>query len=126
MGIVRPGWATKEILRSVDAPNLHSAAGRLQATMAQRTLVRLVLALRLQGLTSGTYPHDLSGFPKAAGPDPFTGKPLAYERRADGSAVLTIPDGEALWKQVSGGMPTPCPFSVTLPPPAKPTARGAA
>lgn len=117
MGIVRPFWATKEIIRSLGAPNLHSAAGRLQATMAQRTLVRLVLALRLEGLTSGTYPPDLSGFPDAAGPDPFTGKPLAYERKADGSAVLAIPDGEALWKQVTNGMPTPCPFSVNLPPP---------
>jgi hypothetical protein len=124
--LVSPFTATKELLRSMSLKESLGSSGRLQATMSQRRLVRLVLALRVQGLATGTYPQDLSGFPEAGTPDPFTGKLLAYERRTDGSAVLSIPDGEALWKQVTGGMPTPCPFSVTLPPPAKPTARGAA
>lgn len=126
VGFVNPFGVTKNVFRTIFTKETRNSVGRLQATMTQRTLVRLVLALRLQGLTSGAYPHDLSGFPEAAGPDPFTGKLLAYEHKADGSAVVAIPDGEELWKQVTGGMPTPCPFSVTLPPPGKPTARGAA
>lgn len=124
--LVSPFTATKELLRSMSLKENLGSSGRLQATMSQRMLVRLLLALRQQGLATGTYPLDLSSFPEAVAPDPFTGKRLAYERKADGSAVLAIPDGEALWKQVTGGMPSPCPFSVTLPPPAKASGRGAA
>lgn len=126
VGFVSPFTATKEIFRSVSLKDRLNQVGRLQATLSQRALVRLVLALRIQGLATGTYPEDLSGFPEAAAPDPFTGKLLTYERKGDGSAILTIPGGEELWKQVTDGMLTPCPFSVILPPPGKPTARGAA
>lgn len=124
LGLVRPLDAAKEIIRIVGTGETLRASARLQATAAQRTLVRLVLELRLSALRSGAYPPDLSGFPGGAAPDPFTGKPLVYERKPDGSAVLSMPGGEALWKEVTNGMPTPCPFTVTLPPPA--TSRGAA
>ncbi|MGV8040416.1 MAG: hypothetical protein AB2L07_10175 [Thermoanaerobaculaceae bacterium] len=124
LGLVSPLDAAKAIIRIVGMGEAAKASARLQATAAQRSLVRLVLELRLSALRSGTYPPDLTGFPGADVPDPFTGKPLVYERRPDGSAALSMPGGEALWKEVTKGMPTPCPFTVTLPPPA--TSRGAA
>lgn len=126
LGLVRPLDAAKEVIRLVGMGEAARASARLQATAAQRTLARLVLELRLFALRSGSYPPDLAGFPGVAAPDPFTGKPLVYERRPDGSALLSMPDGEALWKQVTRGMATPCPFTVTLPPPPPVTSRGAA
>lgn len=123
LGLVSPLDAIKEIMKAIGGEN-RKASARLQATAAQRTFARLILDVRLAALRSGAYPSDLSELPAAAVPDPFTGKQPVYERKPDGSALLSMPDGEALWKQVTNGMPTPCPFTVTLPPPASPTSRG--
>ncbi|HNX50845.1 MAG TPA: hypothetical protein PKL08_11825, partial [Thermoanaerobaculaceae bacterium] len=62
-GYVNPFPVTKLVYRKMVLETSLSSSGRLQATMSQRRLVGLVLALRLQGMASGTYPQDLSGFP---------------------------------------------------------------
>jgi len=102
-----------------------SSIGRVQSTLSLRGLARIAVALRLQGSETGTYPENLASFPRAMQPDPFVGKPLTYERRADGSARITVPDFEALWKHISDAGAGSQPFSCELPPPQPPAARGA-
>jgi hypothetical protein len=99
-----------------------SAVGRVQSTLSLRRLGRVALAVRLQGLESGTYPKTLASFPDGLQPDPFAGKPLIYERRPSGAAEITVPDFEALWRRVSDASPTtePAAWELPAPPPIKP------
>ena len=99
---------------------LRAGAARLQTAMAQRSLAHVALALRARGAETGAYPDSLAGIPDALAPDPFAGRPLTYERRPDGSAVLAIPDGDALWKKLSNGITASCPYTWVLPAPARP------
>jgi len=84
-----------------------SSIGRVQCTLSLRGLARIAVALRLQGSETGTYPENLASFPRAMQPDPFVGKPLAYDRRPDGSARISVPDFEALWKRISHAAQAP-------------------
>jgi hypothetical protein len=104
-----------------------SSIGRLQSTLSLRELARIALAVRLQGLATGSYRETLASLPGAMRPDPFAGKPLAYERRPDGSVRISVPDFEALWKRVSDVGARAQPFSWELPAsPRAAAARGAA
>jgi hypothetical protein len=99
------------------APNRY--VGRVQSTLSLRNLGRIALALRLQGLETGAYPDTLASVPGAMQPDPFAGKPPTYERRADGSARISVPDFEALWKRISDAGPATQPSTWELPAPAR-------
>ncbi len=74
---------------------------RYQSILSLRRLARLAIALRLQALEAGGYPDSLAAWPEAAAPDPFTGGALAYERRADGSAVVSVPGAENLFNRIN-------------------------
>ncbi len=91
-------------------------AGRLQATMALRQMTLLGLQVRKAGLEKGVYPADLSAFPGAKIPDPFSGQPVAYALNSDGSATLTVPGADVLWKRVTQGKGAAVSFTWTLPP----------
>ncbi len=98
-------------------PTLQSSIGRLQSTLSLRNLARTALALRLQGIETGSYPETLSAFADATRPDPFAGKPLAYERRPDGSALVAVPGFAFLWREVSDASASVQPYAWELPPP---------
>jgi hypothetical protein len=97
-----------------------SSIGRVQYTLSLRELARIALAMRLQGLATGSYPETLASAPGGTTADPFAGKPLAYERRPEGSARISVPDFEALWKRISDVGARAQPFSWELPAPATP------
>ncbi len=75
------------------------AVGRFQALLSQRQTTHIALALRRQALSGSAYPATLAAFAAAAAPDPFTGRPVVYERRPDGSARLDLPGAEELWSR---------------------------
>jgi hypothetical protein len=91
-------------------------AGRLQAMLALRQMTALGLKVRKAGLERGAYPADLSSFPGAMSPDPFTGKPVGYTHLPDGSASLSVPGGDALYDKLSGGKVPTIGATWTLPP----------
>jgi hypothetical protein len=127
---LNPGWSRRglkqprtifdmfDVFESVMFGNMaKSSIGRLQFALSARNLARTALALRLQGLETGAYPETLASLPEAMRPDPFAGKPLSYERRADGSAHLAVPGFEVLWTRISDAGPDTQPYSWELPPP---------
>ena len=105
------------VFRSLPAHNHMSQVGRLQTLMSLRRLARLVLNLRLAELDSGEYPATLSSFPAASEPDPFTGKTLSYQRKADGSAQITVSGAAELYKKLTHNSRIKCPFNWELPAP---------
>jgi len=106
------------VFESVMFPEGAKAAGRVQSALSARSLANIALALRLLGLETGSYPATLKGIAGATQPDPFAGKPLTYERRADGSARISVPDFEALWKCISDASASSQPVTWELPAPA--------
>lgn len=70
--------------------------GRISSMVSNRRLATIGVDLRIRRLESGHYPPNLAAVPDALKPDPFTGKPLRFERRADGSAELSSPEAPAL------------------------------
>lgn len=82
--------------------DLRSALGTFQATEALARLTRLALDAALTGAETGSLPEELPATPEA-GPGPFTGVPPVYERSAGGSATLSTPGAEALWREVKAG-----------------------
>lgn len=80
--------------------NTRLAIPRAQAALAQRQLVRAAIALRRIGLADGAYPADRSIVAELSTPDPFTGRPLAYEVREDGSAEVGLAGADELLQQV--------------------------
>lgn len=101
---------------SIQASSFGSPAGRMQATLALRQMTALGLEVRRAGLVRGAYPPDLSAFPGAKVPDPFSGKPVAYTLHPDGSATLAIPDADALYRKLTEGKRAAIGFTWTLPP----------
>lgn len=95
-----------------------SSIGRVQSALSLRELANIALAARLQGLATGEYPATFASLSGAMRPDPFAGKPLTYERRPDGSARISVPDFEVLWKRISDVGASAQPFSWELPAPA--------
>ena len=91
-------------------PNLRNSAGRLQATLSQRRMARIALALRLHAASTGSLPDSLASIPESAGADPFNGEALHYVRRADGSGLLELPGAEAAYKEMTH-VANSCPFS---------------
>ena len=80
--------------------NLRSAIARHQAALAQRQLVRAAMTLRRIAFAGGAYPADRSAVPELSEPDPFTGRPLLYERREDGSAEVALDGADELLAEV--------------------------
>jgi hypothetical protein len=115
-GKIKMAWSSN-VFRDTNSPVLAKSAGRFQTLQSQRRLTRLGLGVRLDGVSAGAYPTDLGSFPEAKEPDPFTGKPIGYERRADGSARLWVPDGEVLWPRIAE-LKNYFPFTWELPAPA--------
>ncbi len=91
---------------------------RYQSIISMRRLARIAIGLRADALANGRYPDTLAGWPEAAGADPFTGGPLTYERRADGSAVLAVPGAEELFNRINE-LTTTVPYTWELPAPTR-------
>lgn len=104
------------------ADTLASSLVRYQSNLSLRRLARLALALRLEDLDQGQYPATLAAWPDASAPDPLTGGPLRYERRGDGSAVISVPGAEELFNKINE-LKTSVPFTWELPAPAKAVAK---
>jgi hypothetical protein len=115
-GSERPRWMF-DVFDSVIFPEGAKAAVRVQSTLSARNLAGFALALRLGAFETGSYPSTLAGLAGGTQPDPFAGKPLAYERRPDGSAVISVPDFEALWTRISDASASAQPFAWELPAP---------
>lgn len=82
--------------------DLRSSLGTFLGTEALARLARLAVDLALAGAESGALPEELPAAPEA-GPGPFTGIPPVYERSAGGSATLTIPGADELWRGLKPG-----------------------
>ena len=81
-------------------PNLAELVKKQRAGAAARRLTRIAVDLRLHALRHGAYPADLDDLPLALLPDPYADGPLRFEHHADGSASLSYPQAEALWREV--------------------------
>ena len=99
-----PGWHSRPedegVVAGVVLVNLRSAIARHQAALAQRQLVRAAIALRRLALVDGAYPADRSAVPELIGPDPFTGRALAYAIREDASAEVALDGADELLSEV--------------------------
>ncbi|MCH9646638.1 MAG: hypothetical protein K0U98_00290 [Deltaproteobacteria bacterium] len=75
-------------------PDFELVAGRLKLNEAIGQVARLALGLAADG--------DLAGEEQveASRSDPFTGQPLEIAEQADGSLVITLPEGTELWETV--------------------------
>ena len=89
---------------------------RYQRTLSLRRVARLAIGLRLAALDGGRYPDTLAAWPEASAPDPLTGGALRYERRGDGSAVISVPGAEELFNKINE-LKTSVPFTWELAPP---------
>ncbi len=98
-----PGWSSSPqdegVVAGLALVNLRSAIARHQAALAQRQLVRAAMTLRRIAF-AGAYPADRSAVPELSEPDPFTGRPLLYERREDGSAEVALDGADELLSEV--------------------------
>lgn len=81
------------------AVNFGHSVATLKATEALARLARLALDLAMESAQGGAFPTELPSTPEA-GADPFAGNPPLYERSADGTATLSIPGAEELWRQM--------------------------
>ena len=99
-----PGWHSSPedegVVAGVVLVNLRLAIARHQAALAQRQLVQAAIALRRLALVDGAYPADRSAVPELIGPDPFTGRALAYAIREDGSAEVALDGADDLLAEV--------------------------
>ena len=80
--------------------SVRQSLDRQQATRAQRQLVSAAIALRRVAITDGAYPADRAAVPELAEPDPFTGRPLAYTIREDGSAEVALDGADELLSEI--------------------------
>jgi|GEM_PF-2072988 len=80
--------------------NKLNAAARISSVLSNRRLAALAIGLRLGAEEARRYPSDLSAYAEAVEPDPFTGKPLHYQVRADGSAELTSPGAAEMLAEI--------------------------
>ncbi|MFH1176712.1 MAG: hypothetical protein V1750_04830 [Acidobacteriota bacterium] len=98
------------------ADTLAGSLVRYQSILSLRRLARLAIAVRLEALDTGRYPDTLAAWPEASAPDPFTGGSLRYERRADGSAAISVPGAEDLYNRINE-LKTFVPYTWELPAP---------
>ncbi len=80
-------------------PNLVDGLRKHRASTAARRLAGIAIELRLEALAGGAYPATLEASPAARSSDPYAGGPIRYQRHPDGSAELSFPDAEALWRE---------------------------
>ena len=99
-----PGWHSSPedegVVAGVVLVNLRLAIARHQAALAQRQLVQAAIAMRRLALVDGAYPADRSAVPELIGPDPFTGRALAYAIREDASAEVALDGADELLSEV--------------------------
>jgi len=99
-----PGWNSSPedegVVAGLVLVNLRSAIARHQAALAQRQLVRAAIELRQIAIAEGAYPTDRSAVSELTEPDPFTGRPLAYTIRGDGSAEVALDGADELLSEV--------------------------
>ena len=93
---------------------------RTQSMLSLRRLERLAISVRLEGLAAGRYPETLARWPEASAPDPFTGGEIRFERRPDGSAVISVPGAEETYNRANG-LKTFVPYTWELPAPDSPS-----
>lgn len=94
-----PGDPVTAILADMLIPNLMDGLDKHSAAAAERRLAAAAIALRRHALEHGAYPEDLGGIPGAELGDPYGGGRLRYDRRADGSAVLSLPAAQTRWRE---------------------------
>lgn len=100
-----------------DVQALTHAHGKLQAAMAQRQLLRAGIELR----RVGDYGAERPAIDALETEDPFTGKPLGYERQADGSVRITVDGAEELFESFyNDDKKRLTVFSLVLPAPESP------
>lgn len=116
--IAKSGWFDLEKYASLPG----KAAVRYQATLAGRMLWRAAVELRSRSAASGAYPESLTTLPDAERPDALTGDPLSYQRRQDGSAVVSVPRGVEVYDSINE-IKSFAPFTWELPAPAPITVR---
>jgi hypothetical protein len=58
------------------------------------------MTLRRIALAQGTYPADRSAVPELTEPDPFSGRPLLYTLREDGSAEVALDGADELLAEI--------------------------
>jgi len=85
---------------SLMVKNMSNAIARAQAALAQRQLVQAAIALRRVAITDGAFPADRSAVPELIEPDPFTGRPLLYCLREDGSAEVALDGADKLLTEI--------------------------
>lgn len=83
----------------VDVPRV---GGSFKATAALGRVTRVALDLSLAGAADGALPAALPSAPDTARGH-FAGNALTYRLADDGSATLTLPGADALWRQVKAG-----------------------
>lgn len=115
-----PGWDSSPedegVVAGLTLVNLRSAIARHQAALAQRQLVQAAIALRRLAIAEGGYPADRAAVPELTEPDPFTGRPLLYDVREDGSAEVALDRADELLAEIvlKGAASVP---PITLPAP---------
>ncbi len=100
-------------------PDLEPSLGSLAAAEDRARLARLALDVALAAARQGAFPPQLPDTPEAA-PGRFTGTAPVYERAADGSARLSLPGADELWRRLRPrrrGRPPETPFTWRLAPP---------
>ena len=62
--------------------------------------MQAAIALRRAALADGAYPGERSVVAELSEPDPFTGRPLLYDLREDGSAEVALDGADELLSEV--------------------------
>lgn len=100
-----------------DVQVLTHAHGKFQAAMAQRQLLRAGVELR----RLGGYGAERPAIEALETENPFTGKPLGYERQADGSVRIAVDGAKELFETLYYiNKERVSVFSLVLPPPSSP------
>lgn len=85
-----PWWHLPAAMAYISQPNLAATVVRFQSVAALRQRLRAALELRRLADLDGAYPEHGAGVAELAVPEALTGRPIAYHRREDGSAVLEL------------------------------------
>lgn len=86
-------------------PYLVDSVKKSRASAAARRLAGLAIEARLHAVEHGAFPEHLESLAGAGLADPYSGGDLHYTKRPDGSAVVSFPDGQALWQKENPSSP---------------------
>ena len=93
------------IIAQMLIPNLIDSVKKDRSALASGRLARIAFTLRAHALVHGSYPESLDGFSPADLQDPYAEGTIHFERHADGSASLSYPEAEALWREENQHVP---------------------